>query len=256
MIFDSLFKKETKVIPGKIQPVVLMVLDGWGIAPDSPGNAITQAKTPNYNNLMTNYPHGQLIASGESVGLPANEVGNTEVGHLNLAAGRTIPQDLKRIDKAIEDGSFFENNSFYHAVNHTKKFNSNLHIMGLVSSGNVHSSLSHLFALLDFCKRTGTRNVFLHLFTDGRDAPTEEGLSIIQKIEEYLKAGNPGRIATISGRYWAMDRDKRWERTKKAYDAIVKGVGVNAASAEEAIKAAYVKDQTDEFIEPSVISGG
>src|SRR5690242_11719417 len=121
MILDFLFKKDIKVIPGKLKPVVLLVLDGWGIAPDSAGNAISQAKTPNYKNLLTNYPHGQLVASGESVGLPANEVGNTEVGHLNLAAGRTIPQDLKKIDRAIEDGSFFENNSFYHAVNHVKK---------------------------------------------------------------------------------------------------------------------------------------
>src|SRR3972149_2916579 len=168
-MFNLPFFKQIKLSRGKIKPWVLLVLDGWGIAPASEGNAITLAKTPFINSLIANYPHGQLIASGESVGLPANEVGNTEVGHLTLGAGRVIYQDFKRINIAIEKGSFFENKAFLSAAAHVKQKNSKLHIMGLASSGNVHSSLGHLYSLLQFCKKEEIREVYLHVFTDGRD---------------------------------------------------------------------------------------
>lgn len=237
----------------QIKPVVLVVLDGFGNAPPSNGNAITLARTPNIDNYKNLYPKTELIASGESVGLPANEVGNTEVGHLTMGAGRVILQDLKRISLAIEKGSFFDNKAFVDAASHVKTNNSNLHILGLVSSGSVHSSLLHLFALLQFCKKEGVSRVKLHLFTDGRDAPQREGIEIIQKIEERLKILRLGQIATVSGRYYAMDRDRRWDRIEKAYNAIVQGLGVQVQSASDAMNNAYKKGQTDEFVEPSVV---
>lgn len=260
MIFNLFQKPKIQVRAGKLTPTVLIILDGWGIAPPSAGNAITQANIPNFNKYMSSYPHGQLLASGESVGLPANEVGNTEVGHLNMGAGRLILQDLKKIDKAIQDGSFFENRSFFRLIKHAQDSHSRLHIMGLVSSGKVHSSINHLNALLEFCKKTnlpdqiGAKNIFLHLFTDGRDAPPQEGMEIVGKIEETLKNVGFGSIATISGRYWAMDRDLRWDRTAKAYNAMVKGIGPQAQNAVDAIKSYYSKAVTDEFIEPTIIN--
>lgn len=237
----------------KIKPVVLLILDGWGLAPASEGNAISQAKTPNFDRYYSQYPHGELIASGESVGLPANEAGNSEVGHLTIGAGRAIHQSLPRINMAIKDGSFFENRAFMAALDHVRKHQSKLHILGLVSSGAVHSSTEHLYALLDFCRRDKLVGVNLHLFTDGRDAPPQDGLKVINEVEEKLEDIKVGRIATISGRYYAMDRDARWERTKKAYDAIVLGGGLQASSAQEAVKSAYARGQTDEFIKPTVI---
>jgi 2,3-bisphosphoglycerate-independent phosphoglycerate mutase len=256
-IFDKLFKfnskPEIRLSQGKTQPVVLLILDGWGVAPPSPGNPISLAKTPNMTKLQTIYPHGELVASGESVGLPANEVGNTEVGHLNLGAGRTVLQDLKKISKAIKDGDFFMNKAFREAAEHSIKNNSKLHIMGLVSSGEVHSSVSHLYSLLEFCKKSNLKEVYLHLFTDGRDAPPNEGIEIIKKIEEYIKLNNIGVIATVMGRYFAMDRDRRWDRIQLAYEAIVNGRGRTALSATEALKASYLAGKTDEFVEPTVI---
>lgn len=239
--------------PSDIKPVVLVIMDGFGIAPPSEGNATSKAKTPNYNNLLANYPHTELIASGEVVGLPANEVGNTEVGHLTLGAGRTIYQDLKKINIAIEKGSFFDNKAFLAAVAHVKKFSSKLHILGMVSSGNVHSCLEHLYALLQFCKKEEVPNVFLHIFTDGRDAPPNEGLEIVYKLEEKIQSIKKGQIASVCGRYFAMDRDRRWDRTQKAWTAIVLGQGVQAPSIQKAIKSAYAQNQSDEFIEPTVI---
>jgi len=238
---------------GAIKPVVLVIMDGFGIAPPSEGNAIARAKTPNYNSFLENFPHTELIASGESVGLPANEVGNTEVGHLTIGAGRVIYQDLKRVNLAIENGTFFDNKAFLGAALHVKKFNSKLHILGLVSSGNVHSSLEHLYALLQFCKKEEIPNVFLHIFTDGRDAPPNEGLEMAFKLEEHLKNIKIGQIASVSGRYFAMDRDRRWDRTQKAYQAIVQGLGIQALGAQEAIRQAYGSKHSDEFIEPTVI---
>ncbi|OGM24060.1 phosphoglycerate mutase (2,3-diphosphoglycerate-independent) [Candidatus Woesebacteria bacterium RIFCSPHIGHO2_01_FULL_39_32] len=237
-----------------IKPTVLVVLDGFGIAPPSAGNAITLAKTPNWERLIKNYPHGELIASGESVGLPANEVGNTEVGHLTLGAGRVILQDLKRINVAIEKGSFFENKAFLSAAAHVKQNNSKLHIMGLASSGNVHSSLGHLYSLLQFCKKEEIREVYLHVFTDGRDAPPKEAVEIILELEHHLSLLKLGKIASISGRYYAMDRDRRWDRTARTYKALVEGAAIQTFSASDAIKGAYLRGQTDEFIEPTIIA--
>lgn len=236
-----------------IKPVVLVVLDGFGNAPPSEGNAISIAKTPNIDSYLTTYPNTSLIASGESVGLPANEVGNTEVGHLTLGAGRTMYQDLKRIDISIEKGFFFDNKAFLKAAAHVKKNNSNMHLMGLIGSGHVHSSVEHLYALLQFCKKEDVSSVYLHLFTDGRDSPPQQGVEIVEEIRERLKNLNLGRIATISGRYYAMDRDRRWNRTKKAYDAIVSGKGAQATDAINAIESSYRSGKTDEFIEPTVI---
>jgi 2,3-bisphosphoglycerate-independent phosphoglycerate mutase len=255
-LFDYILKfrrPEIKLSVGKTRPVVLLILDGWGIAPPSPGNAISLAKTPNMTKLQSMFPHGELVASGESVGLPANEVGNTEVGHLNLGAGRIVLQDLKRISKAIKDGDFFLNKAFRDAAEHVVKNNSKMHVIGLVSSGEVHSSLDHFYGVLDFCKRSGIKNVYLHLFTDGRDAPPKEGIEIIKNIENYLKAGNPGVIATVMGRYYGMDRDRRWDRIQLAYEAIVRGKGKTALNAEDALKASYLAGKTDEFIEPTVL---
>lgn len=247
------FSKKNEVPVSGIKPVVLVILDGWGLAPHSAGNAITQANTPNMNKYWAMYPHGELLASGESVGLPANEVGNTEVGHLNLGAGRVVLQDLKRISKAVEDGSFFYNKALRDMAAHVKEHNSKLHIVGLVGSGHVHSSVDHLFATLDFAKKEGFQNVFLHLFTDGRDSPPKEGADIVAKVEEKLKNVGVGQVATIGGRYFGMDRDKRWERTQKAYVAMVQGAGNSAQGAVEAIEQGYNAGQTDEFIVPTVI---
>ncbi len=238
----------------KIEPCVLVILDGFGLAPPSAGNAITLAKTPNYDRYLKIFPHGELIASGESVGLPANEVGNTEVGHLTLGGGRVILQDLKRINLSIEKGTFFDNKAFLEGAEHVKKHSSKMHILGLVSTGNVHSSLEHLFALLQFCKKEDLKEVYLHLFTDGRDAPPKQGVEVIEQIESHLAMIKVGKIATIAGRYYAMDRDRRWDRTAKAYKAIVLGHAIQTFSSLDAVKGAYIRGQTDEFIEPTIIA--
>ena len=239
----------------KIKPVVLVVLDGFGIAPPSDGNAISIAKKPNYDSYWNNFPHGELLASGESVGLPANEVGNTEVGHLTMGAGRVVLQYLKRIDQAIEKGYIYDNSALLAASSHAKENKSKLHIMGLVSSGSVHSSINHLYGLLEFCKKEELSQVYIHMFTDGRDAPPNASVEVAEKLESYLELNKLARIASISGRYYAMDRDKRWPRTEKAYAAMVLGQGITANSSIEAIKNAYAKGQTDEFIEPTIIIG-
>lgn len=241
--------KKTKTI----KPVVLVVLDGFGIAPPSEGNAISLAKTPNIDSYKKNYPHTELIASGESVGLPANEVGNTEVGHLTLGAGRTMYQELKRIDMSIERGFFYDNKAFLKAAAHVNNNRSKLHLLGLIGSGHVHSSIEHLYALLQFCKKESIENVYLHIFTDGRDSPPQQGRNIVQEINERLKNLQLGEIATVSGRYYAMDRDRRWERTKKAYESIVLGKGMQAQDVVGAIDASYKTGKTDEFIEPTVV---
>ncbi len=240
----------------RIRPVALVIIDGFGMAPASKGNAISLAKTPNYDKYLRVYPHGSLIASGESVGLPANEVGNSEVGHLTLGVGRIILQSLKKIDIAIEKGRFYDNQAFLTAASHVKENNSKFHIMGLVGSGGVHSVLGHLFALLQFCKKEEIENVYLHLFTDGRDSPPEEGIEIVEKIQNRLRDIRLGKIASISGRYYAMDRDRRWDRIEKTYKALVFGRGIQATSAVEAMKESYAKGKTDEFVEPTVIIEG
>src|SRR3990172_4602215 len=243
-MFSILSKKQ------KIKPVVLLIIDGWGIAPVAAGNAISEAKKPNFDRFDTLYPHGQLIAAGESVGLPANEAGNSEVGHLVIGAGRVIYQSLPRINMAIEDETFYDNKAFLGAIKHINTYKSKLHIMGLVSSGTVHSSNEHLFALFEFCKQRKIGGVSLHLFTDGRDAPPTDGLNVIAEIQDKLEELNIGRIATITGRYYAMDRDGRWERTKLCYEAMVLGSGVRANDPLSAVRSNYQKGKTDEFIEP------
>lgn len=238
----------------KLKPVMLLILDGWGVAPNSTGNVIAQAKTPNLDNYKLIYPHGELIASGESVGLPANEVGNTEVGHLTLGAGRVILQGLKRINVAIEDGSFFQNKQFKAAIQHVKTNNSKLHLMGVITTGNVHASLPHFYALLEMCKQFGlSNNVFAHAFTDGRDAPPKEGMTLLAEAQEKMNFLKVGKFATISGRYYSMDRDRRWERIEKAYQALVEGKGPTATTFQEVLEKTYAKGLTDEQVEPTVL---
>ncbi len=239
---------------GACKPVVLLILDGWGIAPASLGNAITLAKTPNIHTLSALYPHTQLMASGEAVGLPAGQAGNSEVGHLNLGSGKIVYQDLLRINMSIGDGTFYKNPALHSTLSHIQKNNSTLHFMGLIGPGGVHSFLDHLFALLSFAKQNNvpTDRIKLHLFTDGRDAPQRSALEYLNKIEEWLHTTG-GQIASLSGRYYAMDRDNRWGRTQKAYEAMVLGIGAKAKSAKEALEISYQANRTDEFVIPTII---
>lgn len=237
------------------KPVVLIILDGWGIAPPNRGNAITLAKTPTLDRLSKEALYTELEASGESVGLPKGEDGNTETGHLNLGAGQIVYQDLPRINQSIADGSFVHNQQFLTAIEHTKKNNSTLHLLGLIGSGGVHSHLDHLYALLHTCKKWDAKNVALHVITDGRDSPPTSGLNFIHQLERRLKELGLGYIASVCGRYYAMDRDHRWERTELAYKALTQGVGDRVTSAETGINACYQKSETDEFIKPLIIVG-
>lgn len=250
--FRSLFVDKRNLYKD-FKPLVLVILDGFGIAAPSNGNAISAARKPNIDYFMANFPNTQLIASGESVGLPANEVGNSEVGHLTIGAGRVILQDLERINQSIRDGSFFDNKAFYQVSSHLTTNNSRLHLMGLVGSGNVHSSVEHLMALLDFFKRHQIKNIALHLFLDGRDSAPTDGINVVEKINKHLIDNELGVVATISGRYYAMDRDRRWERTEKTYKAMVLGQGLQASDPLVAIKSYYDAGITDEFIQPTVI---
>jgi 2,3-bisphosphoglycerate-independent phosphoglycerate mutase len=234
--------------------VLLVVLDGWGISAPGPGNPLTQADLPNMRRFMSAFPHTQLSASGESVGLPRGESGNTETGHLNLGAGRVVYQDLQRINMSIADGSFFENPVLTGAIEHAKKNNSNLHLMGLVGAGGVHSNIEHLFALIELCQKMQFNRVFLHLFTDGRDSPPNAAKVYISRIREVAEKHSLGTIASIMGRYWAMDRDMRWDRTAKAYSALTKGEGNLFKTPEEAVDASYAEGKTDEFIEPCLMT--
>jgi len=233
--------------------VVLIVMDGWGIAPAGPGNAISQANTGNFSAFMNAFPHTQLLAAGEAVGLPRGEAGNTETGHLNLGAGQIVYQDLPRINMAIADGSFFKNEKLLGAIKHARDNNSNLHIMGLVGAGGVHSNIEHLYALLHLAVQEKFDRVYLHLFCDGRDSPPTAAQSYIAMLNGQIKKPGVGRVASVMGRYWAMDRDFRWERTGKAYFALTAGEGNKVKSAEEAIQASYAAGKTDEFIEPALI---
>lgn len=237
------------------ETVILAVLDGWGIAQPSPGNAISLAKTPNMNSFWSSYPHTQLGASGEVVGLPRGEEGNSETGHVNLGAGRIVYQYLARINMSIADGTFFRNPALLGAIDHVRKNGTRLHFMGLVGSGGVHSSIEHLFALIQLASRHKLENVFIHAFTDGRDSPPNVGASYIKKIEELCQREGVGKIASVMGRYWAMDRDRRWDRTAKAYFALTKGEGVLVNSPHEAVELSYSKGTSDEFVEPSLVVG-
>ena len=234
--------------------VCLVVLDGWGISAAGPGNAIALANTVNMDRFWASFPHTQLAAAGEAVGLPRGEAGNTETGHLNLGAGRIVYQDLAKINMSIADGTFFKNPTFLSAVEHAKKNNSNLHYLGLIGAAGIHSNLEHLYALIQLSARQSFKNVFLHLFTDGRDSPPTSAKTYINSVREVIARENVGTIASIMGRYWAMDRDLRWDRTAKAYLALSKGQGHLVKTPEEAIDMSYSQGKTDEFIEPSIIT--
>lgn len=235
------------------KPVMLMILDGFGIAEKSEGNAVALANKPNFDRLVKEYPNTQLQASGMAVGLPEGQMGNSEVGHLNIGAGRIVYQELTRITKSIEDGDFFENEALMKAMKNAKENNASLHLMGLLSDGGVHSHIDHLKGLLEFAKKEGLQKVYVHAFMDGRDVPPSSGKDFIIKAEEMMKEVGVGQIATVSGRYYAMDRDNRWERVQLAYNAIVLGEGEKASSAVEAIDNSYHDEKTDEFVLPCVI---
>ena len=238
------------------KPIMLMILDGFGINENEKANAVKLANTPNIDKLMKTCPTTIIHTSGLDVGLPDGQMGNSEVGHTNIGAGRIVYQDLTKITKSIEDGDFFSIKEFSDAIENCKKHNSKLHIMGLLSDGGVHSHIRHLIALLELAKRKDFEDVYVHCFLDGRDTPPASGETYIAKLEEKMKEKNVGKIATICGRFYAMDRDKRWERVVKAYNALVKGEGEKATSAISAIESSYQKEVFDEFVEPTVICNG
>lgn len=235
------------------KPVMLMILDGFGLSDNLDGNAIRNSYKPNFDKLVNEYPHTTLKASGISVGLPEGQMGNSEVGHLNIGAGRIIYQELTRISKDINEGSFFKNEAFNKAIDKAKVNNSSMHLMGLLSDGGVHSHINHLKALITLCKDKGLKKVYVHCFLDGRDVLPSSAKTFIEELEAHMKAENTGKIATISGRYYAMDRDNRWERIQLAYNALVKGEGIKANNPIEAIEMAYHDNKTDEFVIPTVI---
>lgn len=235
------------------KPTVLLILDGYGERKEKDGNAIALANTPVMDKLKKEFPYVEGQASGLFVGLPDGQMGNSEVGHMNMGAGRIVYQELTRITKAIEDGDFFENKALKEAVEHCKKENTALHFMGLVSSGGVHSHIGHIYGLLELAKRVGLKKVYLHAFLDGRDTPPDSGKSFLMDVEKKMQELGVGEIATISGRYYAMDRDKNYDRVEKAYRAMVDGTGEKASSVEEAIDASYAKKVYDEFVLPTVI---
>jgi 2,3-bisphosphoglycerate-independent phosphoglycerate mutase len=233
--------------------VALVVLDGWGLADPGPGNAVSQADTPVFDDLWEKHPHTQLTAQGPSVGLPEGQMGNSEVGHLNLGAGSIVPQDLKRIDDAVQDGSFFEN-QVLRDVCAAGREAGRLHLLGLVSEGGVHASMDHLKACIELAASEEVPDVVLHAFTDGRDTLPDSGAGYLETVQGWLSE-HGGRVADVTGRYFAMDRDHREERIQKAFDALVKGEaeGRHADTAKEAIEAAYERDETDEFVEPTLV---
>lgn len=234
-------------------PVVLMILDGWGEGGEQPDNAIYLAGPQNYQELWKNYPHTLLECSGNAVGLPRGQMGNSEVGHLNMGAGRIVFQEITRITQAIEDESFFTNPEFLQAFDYARCHNGSLHLLGLVSDGGVHSDLTHLFALLRLCKEQQINAVFIHAFLDGRDVAPQSAMDYINQLEAYMRQLGIGRIASLGGRFYGMDRDNRWERVEKAYQAIVLGEGLQAATAQAAIERSYEARINDEFMEPVLI---
>ena len=236
------------------KPVVLMVLDGYGLNDRTEGNAIAMAKTPVMDKLMAECPFVEGAASGLAVGLPDGQMGNSEVGHMNIGAGRIIYQDLTRITKAIEDGDFFENKGLLKAMENCKKNDSDLHLWGLLSDGGVHSHITHLYGLLEMAKKQGLSKVYVHAFLDGRDTPPASGKDYLVQLQEKMDEIGVGKIASISGRYYAMDRDNNWDRVEKAYDSLVKGEGVKATSAIKAMEESYANNVTDEFVLPTVVT--
>jgi len=244
---------ENKKIP---KPVILIILDGWGVNQPYAGNAITQADTPNYISYISEYPAMTLRASGESVGLPWGEAGNSEVGHLNLGLGRILYQSLPRINKEISDGSFYKKETLLKAVEHTKKYNSKLHFMGVVSNGCVHASIDHLYALMVFARENNIKDVYIHAMLDGRDVSFDSGINFIKGVEHSISEYGIGKIASIAGRFYAMDRNNNWDRTEKSYLAITEGKGNKAFDAISAIQESYKKGVFDEEFVPTVIMHG
>ncbi|MFT3913784.1 MAG: 2,3-bisphosphoglycerate-independent phosphoglycerate mutase [Anaeromyxobacteraceae bacterium] len=242
--------------PPKKKPLLLVVLDGWGIRVDREANAIAVAGTPNMDALANEFPHTALQTSGNAVGLPDGQMGNSEVGHTNLGAGRIVYQDLVRINRDIEEGGFFKNDALLLAVRRAKEHGGALHLLGLLSDGGVHSHEEHLAALLELARREGLHRVFIHAFMDGRDTPPRSGLDYMARLEKRLRETGHGKIATVSGRYYAMDRDKRWDRVQQAYAAIVKGEGKRAGSGVAAMQQSYAEEKGDEFVLPTVIVNG
>jgi len=241
---------------GRNRPVMLLIRDGWGFREEKEGNAIAAAKTPVHDRLFETYPWIYMSASGREVGLPAGIMGNSEVGHLNLGAGRIVKQEQTVITEAIEDGTFFSNAALVAAIENVRKNNSRLHLMGLCSDGLVHSDLNHLYALLELAKQEDITEVFIHCLLDGRDTLPKRALKYISQVEKKCAVIGVGRIASVAGRYYTMDRDKRWDRVKKGYDALVYARGETAASAREAVENAYARGETDEFVLPTVLLDG
>ena len=236
-------------------PTTLIIMDGFGIAPPAGDNAVTLAKTPVLDKLLEEYAHTTLSASGLDVGLPAGQMGNSEVGHTNIGGGRVVFQDLPRISRAIEDGSFFKNDAYNAAMDSCLKNGSSLHLYGLLSDGGVHSHIEHLFALLQMAKDKGLERVYIHCFLDGRDVSPTSGKGFVQELQDKCAALGVGKIATVMGRYYAMDRDKRWERVQMAYDAMVYGEGHHNSDPVAAVAESYANNITDEFVEPVVVDG-
>ena len=236
----------------KPKPLVLTILDGWGFSPDVEGNAILAARKPTYDNLVREYPHALIHTSGPWVGLPDGQMGNSEVGHLNIGAGRILLMDVMRLDLMIESGEFFRNPVLLGCMSHART--RRLHLMGLTSQGGVHSQLTHLYALLRMAKQEGVADVCVHCFMDGRDTPPTSGVGYLAELEQQLAAIGVGRIASVAGRYYAMDRDKRWERIERAFGAMVLGNGERFTDPKEAVRRSYERGITDEFIEPVTIA--
>ena len=237
------------------RPSMLMILDGFGLNSVHEGNAIYAADTPELDRIFNTYPHTTLDASGLAVGLPAGQMGNSEVGHLNIGAGRIVYQELTRITKAIEDKTIYDNKALTECMDHVLRNDSALHLMGLLSDGGVHSHITHLFALIDMAKQKGIKNIYIHCFLDGRDVPPSSAGEYLNALSEYISKEAACEIATISGRYYAMDRDNRFERVEKAYNALVLGEGEKASTPCAAVDMSYANDETDEFVKPTVVGG-
>ena len=238
------------------KPLALIIMDGFGLRKETEGNAIAAAKHPNLDRLWATCPHTQIGASGMDVGLPDGQMGNSEVGHTNMGAGRIVYQELTRITKSIEDGEYLSNPVLLHAMENAKKPGAALHLMGLLSDGGVHSHIHHLFGLIEMAKKMGVEKVYIHCFMDGRDVPPTSGAEYIEELQKELEKTGVGKIATVSGRYYAMDRDNRWERVVKAYDAMVNGEGVKAPDPAAMMRQSYADGVTDEFIVPAVVTEG
>ncbi|MCT8140219.1 2,3-bisphosphoglycerate-independent phosphoglycerate mutase [Anaerobacillus sp. CMMVII] len=236
------------------KPVALIILDGFALRDETKGNAVAHAKKPNFDRYWNEYPHAQLMASGEAVGLPEGQMGNSEVGHLNIGAGRVVYQSLTRVNKSIREGEFFENETFLNAINHVNENNTSLHVYGLLSDGGIHSHIQHLFALLELANRKNVERVYVHGFLDGRDVGPTSAEEYLVALEEKMKQLGTGKIASISGRYYAMDRDQRWERVEKTYKAMVYGEGLKYKNSVDALQDSYKSGIHDEFVLPSVMT--